>query len=651
VAYCLTSVFACSVALMFAAPAGAQVATRTAQTQSMAVLPFCDLSGLPPDLYPTLGEDASAAVAVELRDRLLVDVLPRADVNLVLRDLGMTPPLSDSQLVRMATELEVDLVVDGQIRQAEIHRSPEGRYAEVVLAVRVFDRVAQADVNGALTTARGPASMDLGEEALLRKAVEQAAFQAVQEMRSRPSVLAMVLWARDDVVFLNVGSRGGIKPGMRMVAIRAGQRIGLAQVTEADALGSYATILEGPPLRTGDHMRAVYVLPIGVRPDLPEKVAQSRTRIERLALAAAALIGVADLGSTSRMLLKGDHAMPAFTVSNLANQAELWYNVAPTMVGAALMTWRPYSDTEATRIAAYEIYAGGQLVGVVRPTDGDFMIWSDYWFYPGFYWEAVLALADNALGTISWSSVTVTDDDPSDVAGLEVETDTYGATSITYRWLPIGPITGVPYVYRVRPVVLVKRRIEAGVYEWRFERETEWSSPRNYIMTVGPPFASHALVSPGNIATFFFYSPIGADEAIVQVARDPYNTFPPDRTYQQTIPGVWTDYQAYALHSVQVNLNQVPGTGNILWWRVGARNREDPTQPRPWPLDRVNDYGWVWSQRERLVLLSSSLERASEIHRDREALARARVPGERLPQHPRQDRVLRTQDRPVLRAQ
>ncbi len=178
-----------------ALPAGAQIVTRTATTQSVAVVPFDNLSGLRPD---TLGGEAGDAIAVELRDRLFLDVLPKADITIQMRELGFKTPLSGVELVRLAAELEIVLLVTGQVRAARILDSSEGRYAEVVLAVRLFDRLARDAVNGALVTGQGAASADASDEVLLRKAVEQAAFQAIEEVRSRPTITAMVLWARGD---------------------------------------------------------------------------------------------------------------------------------------------------------------------------------------------------------------------------------------------------------------------------------------------------------------------------------------------------------------------------------------------------------------------------------------------------------------------
>src|SRR5574340_791783 len=193
IAHGITAAVVCSAALLAlgATPAGAQISavggggsTRASTTQSVAMVPFENRSGYRSE---TFGQEASDAVATELRDRLNLDVLPKADTEMWLRNLGYKPPFSDQELSRLATELEVNMVMSGQIRSARVVQSRDGRYGEVTLAVVLFDRLAQADTNGALVSARGPASTEASDETLITKALQQAAFDATQQMRTRPT--------------------------------------------------------------------------------------------------------------------------------------------------------------------------------------------------------------------------------------------------------------------------------------------------------------------------------------------------------------------------------------------------------------------------------------------------------------------------------
>ncbi len=661
------------------APAAGQIATRAATTQSVAVVPFDNLTGILPEV---LGDEASEAISVELRDRLLLDVLPKADVTLQMRDIGLFAPLSDVELVRLASELEIALLVAGQVRAAHILRSPEGRYAEVVLAVRLFDRVARADVNGALVTARGPASLDASDEVLLRKALGQAAFQAVEEMRSRPTITAMVLWSRGETVFLNVGTRGGVRPGMTLVAIRGGERIGLVKVSEADATGSYADVVEGSSLRTGDHLRAVYELPtaVGARP--ARMIERTGKRFEKVLIAAAMLFGLGGIGSRARLLTEGGIAAPFFTTSNLANADELnrggyfWSLLFDVMIpiGATLTTWEPYSGTQKRRIFVYEIWRNEQFVAPLYIPEHAQNYYIDAAESPGFRsieWTIDVTTGELSETEWTWDPYEPEFDDETGEWDPESWTDfadghaddTYidiSADYAYYGWLTgpdiTGPGSGQFYVYRVRPIVLVQAPLAAGQYEWHLTEETEFSSTQNQVIPVSAPgaypwywvfqgyeqgvyevwdvFDNPYIVA--NLATFHFYSPFGADEMIVQVTRDPNITFDPAGVYSQSIAVSY----GYATE-VEVDLTQVPGTGDIFWWRIGARNRRSVVRPRPWPLNLTNDYGWVWSNRLSFSLIGMS--RASLLHEEREALARSQVRAMRLPRRAAGERVHRAE--------
>jgi hypothetical protein len=649
-------------------PAAAQIVTRAATTQTVAVVPFENLSGIRPDV---LGEDASEAVSVELLERLLLDVLPKADVTLQMRSLDLAAPLSDVELVRLAAELEVALLITGQVRAARLMRTPQGRSAEVVLAVRLFDRVARADVNGALVSAQSPPSPDASDEVLLRKALAQAAFEAVEEMKSRPTITAMVLWSRGDTIFLNVGTRGGVRPGMQMVAIRSGERISLVKVTDADATGAYAEVVGGAALRTGDHLRAVYELPreAGERP--AQVIEKTSKRFEKVVLAAAVLFGLGSHASRARLLQEGGIAAPDFVTSNLANMTELGMGgyypslIAPgrlTPIGATLTTWKAYSGTQKERLFLYEIYRNDELLPPQyvpwllddKVIDGAM---APMWIYLTYSIDPVTGELEEITTELEvytpefddetgeWDPQSWDDfvDSHTDQIGIIFEA---GGTSISYgmMWGPdfTGPTTGQYYTYRVTPVVLKQIQVSGGTYEWWLFREVDMSSSLNSVVVVSAPgaypftytFTGYQAgvyeiwdvtanpVVAGNLATFGFYSPLGADEMIIQVARDPNVFFDPAvGIHEQTVPVTYTGYMADI--DVQVDLTQVPGTGGVFWWRIGARNRRSATPPRPWPAHLTNDYGWVWSNRLGFTL--STLSRASLLHEEREAVARSEM--------------------------
>ncbi len=617
------------------------VATRGGAAQSVAVVPFENSSGYRTE---TFGQEASDAVATELRDRLLLDILPKSDVELWLRDLGYKPPLSDAELVRLASELEVNMVVTGQVRSVRVVSTPEGRAGEVVLAVLLFDRMAQTAVNGALIKVQGPPSTEASDDTLITKALQQAAFDVVQHMRTRPTVTAMVLWARDSTVFLNVGGRAGVENGMDMVAIRNGLRIGLAEVTEANPIGSYAKVVQGPPLRTGDQLRAIYRLPAGVAAPSPAKIQRKRQNMTNMLLAAAALFGIADLGATSRQMEEGGFAAPAFIASNLSNGLATLQPQAISLPifdpdlkitrAASLITWIPFNGSEKNRIWGYEIWRDQALMEVI-PVSGE---GENYTFdlpRPTFTQRVVTGTVDQTTGItlVGTDSRTIVTSRPAQVI-------TYADTSVSFSFEQAGPAPGQAYVYRIRPILVEQRLTSTAVFLWAFVRGAELSSFTNRLTAVNPPFNLVGTAS-GTSASFSFYSPNGADEAVVQIARDPNDNFPPDKVYVKSVPGV---FPGPTTTSAVVNdFKNLPGSGNIFWWRVGVRNRFDSYVPRPWPPTLTNDYGYIWSYPALKFTVGTATTSVSELQRRRELLRRGtlgRPRDSRRPDRVTGDRVL-----------
>jgi TolB-like protein len=655
-AYALSLTFLWSAVLM-GIPMGAaqaQLVTRKATTESVAVIPFENLTRFRPAAF---GKDASEAVAAELRDRLSLDVYPADMVELKMRELGLTLPLTDAELIRLATELEVTMVVTGQVRDAQLVRDGEGLRAEVVLAVRLFDRMTEDSVNGAVVDVKGPAGgPDATEDTLMTKALQQAAFQALQEMRTRPSVVATVLWCREDTVYISTGARTGVTTGMQLAAIRDGKRIGTVQVTSADSLGSYGQSVSGAVLRPGDQLRGIYKLPSGRVERSPERAYRKKTRMEKVLIGAAALMGVANLGSASRLLEEGNFAVPGFTASNVANLLQVVGSTNPVFIGAmdplggaTLLTWTPYDEPTAnTRLLGFEIWRAGDdlsLVWVVSvdTTGQNFVI--DYPWITGLLYGYISFAIDAVTGLPTVSPIMGIDGIENE-AVLEVDATETTLDYVSF-WL-MGPTPGVTYEYRVRPIIEERVWVSQGVYNWRINHETEVSTIPSQVTCVGLPIPG-PVVTAGTTDTFYFYSPPGADEGILEIARDPNNTFPPGSTYTQTISGLPGTFGGYTLANFSpvdfAGLQALPGSGNVFWWRVGVRNRNDTYYPRPWPLSRTNDFGYVWTTTEHLVLpLAGSRLARQQQERQRallsgSALGRSRI----LRQRPSADRRVRTQ--------
>jgi len=490
------------------------------------------------------------------------------------------------------------------------------RYARVTLGVLLFDRPTEGFVNGGLVTAVSPSSLEASGDDLIAKALKQASFQVVQEMKTRPTITAMVLWSKGGRIFTNTGTRGGVVFGMKMAAIRSGQHIAEIRITTTEATGSYATVVSGTDLRTGDHLRALYEIPSATRPDLKTRIKRQAPDWQQPLLTAALLLGLSNMTTASRTIGEGDVATPAFTASNLSNSLSIpTARSSALSLGTGYLTWVRFSNTQKNRIAAYEIWRGEELAWVNFPFWVDPYVFDQFWGIPGLPGGSVFhatidvdPLSGNLFplfGVSSWDGL-----NPNTWGGFVAQFPgmiIVNGTNVTYGFVLDPPIPGIRYTYRVKPLTIENQQLPDSPFaNWVFVREKdEFSSDHNFTTIVAPPATDQALVI-GSVATFIFYQPVGADEMTLQVQRDQGAggggvDFAPAHTLQRVIGGLDLlppGLGGFAVQSIQVNLSDLqalPGTSNLFFWRVGARNRGDITAPRPWPLNLTNEFNWVWS--------------------------------------------------------
>jgi hypothetical protein len=584
IAQALLAAFLWSIASMGAGivPASAQISTRATTAQSIAVVPFENLTTCQPE---TLGPKARSLVSDELQTRLMLDVLSYKDVDDAMAELGLKVPLSDSELVRLATELEVGMVVTGKVTHAVVVTENGQNYGEVTLAVALFDRAAETTVNGATVTARSPASAQATTD-LIEKALAQAVFLAVQEMKTRPTVTAMVLWAKGSEIFTNSGTRAGVTQGMYMVAIRGGQRIATVKITSAEATGSYGKIVSGSPLQTGDHLRAMYETEVAEPGLFVDRVVsgakKNSNRIEKVAVAAGVLLGLAAYISSANNAIQGNFSTNLLRTVNLANSADLGFtgvhffwvpiptvqlsdpldptsdlefvidenNMGSVDPSATMLTWAPPSGSQATRIAAYFGFRDQMPVGGAFPTHDENWILDTFGIPPGVpgaalgritldvipgtgqiivgraftSWDPDITI-DNTTGELTYNPEYIPWVDS--VRGTSVLNGiTWGDTHVELVWQVIGPNPGVIYQYAVIPITIENASVGTAP-NWRFVRN-DWTSTTSHRVTgvAAPPGAS-ADADSGQVITVgatdvsvLMYKPLGADEMIVQITRD-----------------------------------------------------------------------------------------------------------------------------------
>ena len=191
------------------------------------------------------------------------DVLPRAQTQQAIADLGMTEPLDTIGLQKLARSLEADAVATGEVASVVFRNNP--RRATVTLIVRVVDRISGELINGAVakgtSTPRPIATND--DDSLVNQAIENADFEAVRQISAFNLPRATVLIHRDpNHVTLNKGSQEGLYDGLKMLVTRNGAEVGRIQVVHRRSGRGGATVTDqGLGINTQDVATAIYQLP------------------------------------------------------------------------------------------------------------------------------------------------------------------------------------------------------------------------------------------------------------------------------------------------------------------------------------------------------------------------------------------------------
>ena len=126
-------------------PAHAQTLNRL---PTWAVVTFVNRTGYGGD---EVGIEASDGFVVELGKSNKYDVLPRAQTQQAITDLGLAEPLDTIGLQKLARSLEADAVATGEVASVSFRDSP--RRATVTVIVKVVDRVSGELINGAVARA------------------------------------------------------------------------------------------------------------------------------------------------------------------------------------------------------------------------------------------------------------------------------------------------------------------------------------------------------------------------------------------------------------------------------------------------------------------------------------------------------------------
>jgi len=243
-----------------AKPASAQLMP----TYSVGVADFVNESGVQGELLARLATDA---VVVEMSKTNRYDVsITRSMMKTKMEELGLHPPLTKLDLVRLGETLSADAMLQGSVKSIQLTGSGPTRRASVTLICQMIDQASGEIINGAVQTGQSSARVGYtaDDNSLIAEAINGAAFLAVRTMIDYVIPEATVLMnIGESQVMINKGSRDGIKPGMRMIVLRDREIIGYIDVTSASPMDAMTKVIKSMRgIQPQDKARAIFEMPM-----------------------------------------------------------------------------------------------------------------------------------------------------------------------------------------------------------------------------------------------------------------------------------------------------------------------------------------------------------------------------------------------------
>ncbi len=248
-----------------------------AQTQQPLRVIIADIVNKSPG-NPNLGITATAAIYNEMVNagQGRFSVFQNSEVLKEAVSLGIKVPsnpnqpanFSPSDLVRIATNLTADVIVEGQVAAG----ASRGKSVRVSLATNLREVASKEYINGGYvqtTTAPRPGEPSDPEE-LINKGVSDAAQDVVRQILGRQIATATVIGIETNMVILNKGVRDGVKIGDDVVILREGVngkklevgRVRVARVYPTDSEAEIINNVGG--IRPEDGARVLYQPPVEI---------------------------------------------------------------------------------------------------------------------------------------------------------------------------------------------------------------------------------------------------------------------------------------------------------------------------------------------------------------------------------------------------
>jgi hypothetical protein len=615
-------------------PAAAQITTAT-KLQQVAIVPFQNVSK---GGDASFADKATNAVAQALLDTQIFDVRPVEDSKQNMADLGLRSPLTEAALERLGSAMGVGGIVFGEVRSAGIQKLSRSSRGQVTLMVAIYDVPTGIIRNGVITTGQSSEGYsDVSPDKLVEEALNQAAYQAMKEIQSHRQIDGIVTNAKEKSVSLSIGGNVGVRPTMKFVVLREGQRVGVMQVDRIEQTFSDGHLVEGQ-VRLGDHVAQIVEIPAkGTYLDVPGERTGKKQGEGKLIL--ALLAGLLLLGMTKSS--GGTGAAAGVSASAVANAAATSVFTVPDDGGGPVLNpipgpgalvqlhWNAPTGTNEL-VAGYEIWCDGSLYGFstgagqfgrtwfdplsdvvgnetitiqIEPESGVIARLDNFFGDPTKFGKT----ADPAKPISTYSVDSVHPTTLSYFIGGDFVQKTY-ADNNTYA-VYVGHYGGQHHVYQVRKVVSRRYQTITGDYLWELYRTTLPGRAVTATLVGLPalqfPLNDEAVADPTSVS-FGFNPPPGVDDYIFQVSLD--SQFASSATKFDNLTLLDGIHAPTDLLTITENLVTLLGslpTGTNVFWRIGSRWRGDTTMPQNYPQigkTPSDSYRYVFSETRQLEI-------------------------------------------------
>lgn len=206
-----------------------------------------DLSNVSRDRHTIVARTATDTLIRELTRSGVYTVLSPTEIDRAAKARGLRPPYSEQDLDSIAKELDVPLIVTGEISFVDSRVRSKQREVEGGVIVRVKSRALGELVNGAAERAVATDAADgsKSEGELLIEAAGSAATRAVNRIAAyRPIEGTILNSAGQGLVILNRGAGSGVRSRQEFLIFRNGALVGRARVFKVYPAYTELTVLD-----------------------------------------------------------------------------------------------------------------------------------------------------------------------------------------------------------------------------------------------------------------------------------------------------------------------------------------------------------------------------------------------------------------------